>query len=214
MAIKLKMVRRGSFRANWSTHENMCGIALSSNPTYNYVCEIECGTVLDKHGFMIDQLDVDSFFQTRYTYSMRKPDGHKARSCEVMAIECCEDVKYMVESHMMKATGNSEIHRIAVTIFFNETAAMTAEWKASDEKFCNTLSSGTASRKPGRKTNGRQRGVGKTDSVPRSTAGRHEGIVEEQPRRSALIKRILSGNELGGAFKSFKEPTDEQWDGY
>lgn len=209
MAIKLKMVRRGSFRANWSTHENMCGIALSSNPAYNYVCEIECGTVLDKHGFMIDQLDVDRFFQTRYAYSTREPGGHKARSCEVMAIECCDEVKYMVESHMMRATGGSEIHRIAVTIFFNDTAAMTAEWKASDENTCSTTG-----RKPSRKATRRQRGVGKTDSVPHSAAGRHEGIVEEQPRRSALIKRVLSGNELGGALKSLGKSIDKQWYGF
>ena len=173
------MVRRGTFRANWNTTENMCGITLSTNPTYNYICEIECGTVLDQHGFMIDQLDIDRYFRKKFeTFN-----GVKALSCERMAIICCEDVKYMVESHMMKATGGSEIHRIAVTIFFNETTAMTAEWRASEN--CNTTGG-----KPDRKANGRQRKTGKRNSVSRSAVGGLEDAVETKSRRNSKSKRV------------------------
>lgn len=185
MAIKLKMVRRGNFKANWTTSENMCGVTVSPNPTYNYVCEIECGTILDEHGFMIDQLDVDRYFQVKFAASHQQPSGVKALSCERMAIICCSDVKYMVESHMMKATGGSEIHRIAVTIFFNETAAMTAEWKALDENTC-----GTTSRKSGRKTTRGQRTPGKGDSVPSSEIGQLEGPVVEKSVRDSRVKRV------------------------
>src|SRR5579859_7836789 len=194
MAIKLKMVRRGNFTANWKTTENMCGVTESHNPTYNYVCEIECGTILDEHGFMIDQLDVDRYFQVKFAASRRNPNGVNALSCERMAIICCDDVKYMVESHMMKATGGSEVHRIAVTIFFNETAAMTAEWKATNENAC-----GTTGRKPGRKTNRGQRKTGKRDSLSSSTAGRLEGAVKDKPTRDRRTKTVLvrSGHGVG-----------------
>jgi hypothetical protein len=188
MAIKLKMVRRGSFAENGVTTENMCGVTQSSNPTYNYVCEIECGTILDSHGFMIDQLDVDRYFQVKFAASLKNPQGVTGISCERMAIVCLEDVKYMVESHMMKSTGGSEIHRIAVTIYFNDTAAMTAEWKATDENVC-----GTTGRKPNRTSARGQRKTGEGNPVLSPAGGRSKKAVVRQPDGDSEFERIYIG---------------------
>jgi hypothetical protein len=207
MSIKLKMVRRGSFKANWYNTQNMCGVTESKNPTYHYVCEIECGTVLDAQGFMIDQLDVDRFFQVRFAASQRSPMGQMALSCERMAIACCEDVKYMVESHMMQSTGASEVHRIAVTISFNDTAAMTAEWKATDEQTC-----GSSGKKPSRKTPSRQRVSRASDSSEGAAAGRSKGPLAGESGGTGKSPRNPVCREPSGRYVFDADP--DEWDGY
>lgn len=194
--MKLKMIRRGRFECHWRTTENMCGITSSNTPSYNYVCEIECGPVLDQHGFMIDQLDVDKYFQTKWSARAGGYTGHIALSCEKMALACVDDVKYLVEAHMMKAAGFSEIHRLSVTISFNETAAMTAEWSANDGQTC-----GSGSNKSNRKTSSRQRGAGKTDSVPRAKSRGLENDLEPERTRDSQLEKFLVRDKRRYSFR-------------
>lgn len=90
---------------------------------YRYHCHIETADILDPHGFVFDQLKIDDYFQQKYGRSQ------PAKSCERIAITACEDVKRMIEYHMLGHNGMSVIYRIAVTITVGDgPAQMTAEW--------------------------------------------------------------------------------------
>jgi hypothetical protein len=201
--MKLKMVRKGTFQCYWKSTENMCGLSGSQAPSYNYVCEIECGPVLDKHGFLVDQLDVDKYFQEKYRKGFPQP----ARSCERTAMECLNDVKYMVETHMMKSWGYSDIRRIAVTIFVNEVAAMTAEWSATDGKPLEGLD-----RKQNNKADGGQRSSNPADTLPRAANGRFQSKLEAKRGRDSVtagnsdVRRVPSGSRTGSRVFGDSEP--------
>lgn len=140
--MKLTMKRNGEFTCHWINADGMCGVGTELNPRYRYECNIETGDILDKNDFIIDQLDVDRYFQQKYgkqfgvvvqpewdnrfgTFNYTK---HRARSCERIALDAVTDIKNMVETHMLSHSGMSVVYRIAVTISFGDQATMTAEW--------------------------------------------------------------------------------------
>jgi hypothetical protein len=122
--MKLTMNRRGEFRCNWRDTNNKCGVGLETTPKYTYYCHIETANILDIHGFVFDQLEIDKYFQKKYNKLQ------SAKSCERIAVSACEDVKRMIENHMLDHNGLSVIYRVAVTIGLGEDgpADMTAEW--------------------------------------------------------------------------------------
>lgn len=122
--MKLTMNRKGTFTCNWSSIDGKCGIGPSLSPTYTYHCILETGNILDPNGFVFDQLLLDRYFNSKYAYI------HKPQSCEKIATTACEDIKRMVENHMLNTSGVSAIYRISVTIGLGTDgpASLTAEW--------------------------------------------------------------------------------------
>lgn len=123
--MKLTMKRHGSFRCRWTSTNGKCGIGTDTTPIYTYACHIETADILDQNGFIYDQLQIDEYFQKKYNDGNYRP----ALSCEKLAVNAVNDIKYMIESHMLKNSGLSVIYKIAVTIGVdNGNASMTAEW--------------------------------------------------------------------------------------
>jgi hypothetical protein len=119
--MKLTMNRRGEFRCNWYDTTNKCGVGPETNPNYQYHCHIETADILDQNGFVFDQLKIDEYFQQKYRAIQ------SAKSCERLAVNACDDIKRMIENHMLMHSGMSVIYRISVTIGLGP-AQMTAEW--------------------------------------------------------------------------------------
>lgn len=135
--MKLVLQRRGSFRCHWASTGSVCGVNVEPTPTYEYLCKIETGVVLDKNGFIIDQLDIDKYFKTKYSEGMDLGQRIKLfppKSCELIALDAVTDIKRLVETHMMKTTGASHLFKIAVTVRFGQDAQMTAEWTPEKSK--------------------------------------------------------------------------------
>jgi len=129
--MKLTMNRRGNFRCNWSSADNKCGTGTELTPAYAYHCHIETADILDQHGFIIDQLEIDKYFQTKYYGNQPAWKTTPAQSCEKIALNAVNDIKRMIENHMLSNHGMSVIYRIAVTISLSDQsspAQMTAEW--------------------------------------------------------------------------------------
>ena len=122
--MKLTMNRRGEFRCNWSDPHNKYGTGPDTAPKYTYHCHIETADILDPHGFVYDQLKIDEYFQQKYFHRQ------SAKSCEKLAVSACEDIKRMIENHMLSHSGMSVIYKISVTIGVTgmDAAQMTAEW--------------------------------------------------------------------------------------
>lgn len=122
--MKLTMNRRGEFVCNWSDTNNKCGVGPETAPKYSYHCHIETADILGPHGFVFDQLKIDEYFQNKYNKQQ------SAKSCERLAVNACEDIKRMIENHMLGHSGMSVIYRIVVTIGLGDhgPAQMTAEW--------------------------------------------------------------------------------------
>jgi hypothetical protein len=121
--MKLTMNRRGEFQCNWLDTHNKCGVGPDTYPRYTYHCHIETADILDAHGFVFDQLEIDNFFKKKYAVP------RSAQSCERIAVSACEEIKRMIENHMLGHSGMSVIYRIAVTIGTSDgPATMTAEW--------------------------------------------------------------------------------------
>lgn len=136
--MKLILNRKGEFPCHWLSTDNMCGTINTTEPIYSYDCRIETADILDKQGFIMDQLMVDDYFQKRYTHSegrYRQRQRHNAVSCEQIAINGVNEIKRMLEDHMLKETGISVIYKIAVTISFGpKHASITAEWTPDVDK--------------------------------------------------------------------------------
>lgn len=121
--MKLTMNRKGEFRCNWFSADNKCGTGSQLNPWYAYHCHIETADILDGHGFVFDQLEIDNYFKKKYG------NVQAAKSCERIAVDGCNDIKHMIENHMLGHNGMSVIYRIAVTIGTTDgPATLTAEW--------------------------------------------------------------------------------------
>lgn len=139
--MKLILNRKGEFPCHWLSTDNMCGTINTTEPIYSYDCRIETADILDSHGFIMDQLMVDDYFQKRYTHTpeerrgIRSRQRHHAVSCEQIAINGVNEIKRMLEDHMLKETGISVIYKIAVTISFGpKHASITAEWTPDVDK--------------------------------------------------------------------------------
>jgi hypothetical protein len=127
--MKLTMNRRGEFRCYWNNTHNKCGTGVQTAPIYSYNCHIETADILDPHGFVFDQLKIDEYFAKKYT------GFQDAKSCERIAVTACQDIKQMIENHMLGHNGMSVIYRIAVTISVGDgPAQMTAEWTPGKSK--------------------------------------------------------------------------------
>lgn len=134
--MKLTLNRSGKFPCHWLSTDNMCGTIHTTEPIYSYNCIIETADILDKRGFVMDQLDVNNYFQKRYTQDKRgRQTKHAAVSCEQIAINAVNEIKHMLESHFLKNSGISVIYRLAVTISFGPgDASITAEWRPESDK--------------------------------------------------------------------------------
>lgn len=129
--MKLLLKRKGTFHAHWNSTHRMCGVPTRSysgrellSYQYSYECLIEAGTKLDSNGFIIDQLKVDEYFNTKYE------KVGPAKSCEIIAQHAVKDIADMLKDN----DGMKEVYRIAVTVAFNELASMTCEWVKPEAK--------------------------------------------------------------------------------
>lgn len=135
--MKLIMKRNGNFKCNWRSADGKCGADTDLSPMYYYDCHIEAAAdILDSHGFIVDQLEIDRYFQQRYDgtpKNFRQPDvcpdfNHHPQSCERIALNAVVELKQMIEKHLIKETGVARLHKVSVSIGFNNLAVMTAEW--------------------------------------------------------------------------------------
>lgn len=92
--MRIILKRSGIFKCNWSTFDNRCGTDPKPEQTYKYACEVETGTGLDEHGFVIDQVAVNRIFQ-----DMFYPEPHTARSCERIALKALDDISRLAVSN-------------------------------------------------------------------------------------------------------------------
>jgi len=121
-AMILRMRREGEFVANWSDVHTGCGTPKLGPNVYRYVCEIESTREsLDENGFILDNMEVDAYFQS--VYSARVP----AKSCERIAINAVEHIRRMLRDPL----------RVAVTIYGSPQAGLTAEWQAQVDRDVN-----------------------------------------------------------------------------
>lgn len=122
--MNLCLKRKGNFLADWQSTKGMCGTPRFDTDTYvqyNYECIIEADhSELDSNGFLIDQLEVNKYFEVKY--KTRK----KAQSCERIAIEAVKEI-----ADLLYANGHRKVNRIAVTVAPTgvELASMTCEWE-------------------------------------------------------------------------------------
>lgn len=113
----LKMKREGTFHANFRETAVNCG--RGGQTIFQYRVEVECDEdVLDSRGFIMDNNDVQFYFDSTYR---RKQD---AVSCENIAMKAC------IELHRMIVKRES-VRRLAVTINGSAAAGLTAEWDRS-----------------------------------------------------------------------------------
>ena len=82
----LTMDRSGEFHIK-TYGPNHCGI--SNNVAVKYMMNCECAAHLDSRGFLFEQLNVDSYFQ-----SLRKTK----MSCEKLTISCVKDLIKMIRA--------------------------------------------------------------------------------------------------------------------
>lgn len=125
MSTKLTMRRDGTFKCDFIRTAGKCGSILEQCPEYYYECEIVAKPILDENDFLIDQLDIDEYFQKRYKC------GHQPQSCERIALNAIDDIKFMLAGHL-RFHQNRDIEQIVysirISIGFNSDIAMTAEW--------------------------------------------------------------------------------------
>ena len=138
MSTKLIMRRSGEFQADWAHGGGKCGTETNLQTTYFYDCTVEARPSLDKNDFLIDQLDIDKYFQNRY--KSRRPSDqflgytiikHSPRSCERIALNAVNDIALMLNDHFMKHHDSPVgliVTSLKVSIGFNQRAVMTAEW--------------------------------------------------------------------------------------
>lgn len=120
--MKIILKRVGTFKCNWRSGDNVCGHGIAGPQEYNYSCEIVSDDeYLDKHGFIVDQLDVDKVFQ-----NMFHPQRHEPKSCEKMALMLVQQIKYLaLDSGPVRVTVSvGPIPPLGVV----GEASITAEW--------------------------------------------------------------------------------------
>lgn len=120
--------RAGQFKCHWSNFDGRCGTDPNPIQTYNYLCQIETNDALDENGFIVDQIDVNAAFQNQY-----HPKPHKAKSCELIALEMVTAIQMLVHKQSSKKI---KVYRVAVSIDAIPPAgvigdaSITAEWAA------------------------------------------------------------------------------------
>jgi hypothetical protein len=109
--INLTLTRRGSFRiVSVKNDTTQCG--LRGTRKLFYRVEVTCPSVeLDKNGFMVDQLDIHKMITERYAKMNKMP------SCELLAIDCSQQVWKMVKKPI----------KVCVSMGMSARAFMTAE---------------------------------------------------------------------------------------
>lgn len=80
--MKMILRRRGQFACHWKSAENKCASGDNLHPKYTYEVELVSTAELDPHGFLIDQISLDKYFQERY---IGVNGGHEPKSCENIA---------------------------------------------------------------------------------------------------------------------------------
>lgn len=142
MSTKLVMRRNGNFQCHWAHADGKCGADTNLSPKYFYECEIVAIPSLDQHDFLIDQLDIDKYFQTRYTPIDDYETTYKSvpKSCERIALNAITDISVLLNRHFQANHGSSMeriVTRLRVSIGFNSQAVMTAEWTPEQKKNAN-----------------------------------------------------------------------------
>lgn len=110
--------RRGFFATRFTTSTNQCGS--EGNQFFHYRCTITTGPKLDKRGFVIDNIDIQRYFEQAYA------SPQPARSCEQMAKAACYEL-----GRKMLAAG-VELYDISVTILGGPNAQITATMDATE----------------------------------------------------------------------------------
>lgn len=106
-----RLQRRGYFVTRFTTTPNQCGA--EGNQLYRFQCSILSGSRLDSRGFVIDNLEVQAYFDR--TYSVSQP----ALSCEQIAQRACK----ALAAAILKAS--VELFSISVTIIGGSNSNIT-----------------------------------------------------------------------------------------
>lgn len=80
----LTMDRQGEFPL-YAYGANHCGVENNITVKYRMLCV--CDTILDRRGFLFDQINVDNYFQAIKRSRL---------SCERLAVKCVEDLRRMI----------------------------------------------------------------------------------------------------------------------
>lgn len=115
----LQIQRVGRFRVNFKgPNTNQCG---QKNVTRELRYKVEItgdDTVLDQQGFIIDNNDIDRYFQEKYGVE----DGFEFQSCENIAQEACKAFR----GRLGHRRG---LKKICVTVSGSDVASLSATWK-------------------------------------------------------------------------------------
>jgi hypothetical protein len=96
----LKMVRSGEFDIH-TYGDNHCGTAEEFKIRYHLICE--CSPVLDNRGFLFDQLNIQSYFESIKRTQL---------SCERLTVVCLEQLL----EHILTENPTCEIRRMELTL--------------------------------------------------------------------------------------------------
>lgn len=99
----LKMVRRGTFRFK-QIGDHHCGLKSGDGfITVDYDVAVICEPLLDRRGFLFDQVSIDNFFKSIKSSSL---------SCEQLTIRCAQKLVKM----MLKENPSCRIKSISVKL--------------------------------------------------------------------------------------------------
>lgn len=119
--MRLKIEREGDFSvANMIENPNKCG--MYEKASFHYRVEIDGNSGhLTPQGFIIDNNDIQGYFDKTYTKNTAKIPFI---SCENMAAKAVRDFRNSLKV---------KVYGIKVTIWGSEHASLTAYWKAKPE---------------------------------------------------------------------------------
>lgn len=128
--MKMILRRRGQFVCHWKSAENKCASGDNLHPKYTYEVKLvlKDAARLDSHGFLMDQLGLDKYFQLRY---IGVNGGHEPKSCEVIARIAVLDIidLFVQERGLPLYEVGDFLEKVSVTIGAGTPASMTAEWE-------------------------------------------------------------------------------------
>lgn len=129
----LKMVRSGEFDIH-TYGENHCGTAEEFKIRYHLICE--CSPKLDKRGFLFDQINIQSYFESIKRTQL---------SCERLTVVCLEQLL----EHILSENPACQIYKMELTLSPEPFLASMTHSLENDDDF---LGKGDKSVKPGKAT--------------------------------------------------------------
>lgn len=114
MALAITLKRTGVFSVHAEDYSGQCGRLGQTVVRYNVIVR---GNKLNPQGWLLDNTDIPSYFETTFRNVQRFP------SCEEMAQTACKDLCAMAE----KGGAFPDYVRVGITVI--EDSEISAEWR-------------------------------------------------------------------------------------